>query len=171
MLATSNAPFLRAVGPLNAKIVIVTEFATADDLWRGYPLAGNAGVSFDSFLHEAGIIRAECRLTAVLKTRVPGDATHQLFTQNKALAGRLNMHKVVAETYVVGELPARLDAFHAEIAQLSPTVIIALGELALFALTDIYGSIDTWRGSHLAYTRNPDITVIPTYAPQAVFPR
>lgn len=164
-------PFLKGSGPLNAKIVIVTEFATADDLWRGHPLAGTAGDLFGKLLNEAHIIRASCRLTSVLKTRVKGDSTYELFTQNKALAGRLRLHKVLAGTYIADELLAPIEALHAEIAALQPTVIIALGNLAMFALTEVYGSVDTWRGSHLAYVRDERVTVIPTYTPQDVMKR
>lgn len=160
---TTPAPFLKGVGPDLSKIVIVTDFATADDLWKGYPLAGISGNTFNEMLHEAGIIRAECYITSVLKTRPAKDSVLNLFSQNKAEAGREGLHKVINGTYVHPSLPEKIAFVQQEVAARQPTVIVAVGPLAMFALTEVYGSVDTWRGSHLTFISNPSVTVIPTY--------
>ncbi len=160
---TAPAPFLKGVGPDLSKIVIVTDFATADDLWKGYPLAGIPGNTFNEMLHEAGIIRAECYITSVLKTRPAKDSVLKLFSQNKAEAGREGLHKVINGTYVHPSLLEKISFVQQEVATRQPTVIVAVGPLAMFALTEVYGSVDTWRGSHLTFVSNPSVTVIPTY--------
>lgn len=160
---TPPVPFLKGVGPALAKIVIVTDFATADDLWKGYPLAGIQGNTFNEMLHEAGIIRAECYITSVLKTRPAKDSVLNLFSQNKAEAGREGLHKVINGTYVHLSLPEKIAFVQQEVSARQPTVIVAVGPLAMFALTEVYGSVDTWRGSHLTFISNPSVTVIPTY--------
>jgi len=164
-------PVLKGIGPRNAKIVIVTEAATADDLWRGFPLAGSAGDAFGAFLHEAGIIRSECYITSVLKYRPKGDSTDRLFSQNKAEAERNGLFHTINGTYVNPNIVPHIQALHAELAALSPHVILALGPFAMFCLTEIYGSVDTWRGSHLEYKHRPEITVIPTYTIRDIYAR
>lgn len=165
---TPPLPFLRGQGPSSAKVIIVTEHPTADDLWKGYPLAGIPGDNFNAMLHEAGFIRRECYVTSVVKTRPRGDSTRKLFTQNKAEATREGLHAVVAGTYVHPTVPSTLAALRAELSKFSPRVIIALGDFAMFALTEIYGTVDTWRGSHLDYIPDPRVTVIPTYPMWAI---
>jgi uracil-DNA glycosylase len=141
------APSVRGVGPVPAKIAIVTEYATADDLWKGYPLAGSQGDFFSKLLHEAGILRSECYITPVLKTRPAGDNPNLLYTQTKSTAQKLGLTEVLHNTWVHPSLPPAIASLHEELALVSPTAVIALGDLAMFALTGQYGSVDTWRGS------------------------
>lgn len=164
-------PVLKGIGPRTAKIVIVTEFATADDLWRGFPLAGTAGDAFGAFLHEAGIIRSECYITSVLKYRPKGDSTESLFSQNKAAAERDGLFHTINGTYVNPNIVPHIHALHSELSTLSPDVILALGSFSMFCLTEVYGSVDTWRGSHLEYKPRPEITVIPTYTIRDIYAR
>lgn len=164
-------PFITGKGPALSKIVIVTEAATADDIWKSQPLAGKTGDLFAKFLHEAGIIRAECYITSVLKTRAKDDSCETLYTQTKSTAGKLGLSTAWHDTWVAAEVPALSASLIAEILPHSPSVIIALGDFAMFALTGVYGSVDTWRGSHLELLDHPSITVIPTYRPQSVIAR
>lgn len=162
-------PSIRGRGPTNAKIVIVTEAATADDIWKGMPLAGSAGDFFAKLLHEAGILVSECYITSVIKTRVPGDYPRALFSQTKSTAQKAGLTEVLHGTYVAPTLPASIAALQEEIALVHPRVVIALGDLSMFALTAVYGSVDTWRGSHLEALVDEGITVIPTYPPAAIY--
>lgn len=168
---TPPLPSIKGSGPATARIMVVAEAPTADDIWKGYPLAGTTGDFFSKLLHEAGILRSECYITTVLKTRPPGDNVHALYTQTKSTAQKLHLGEVLAETWVHSSLPSAFDALTFEIALVRPTVIIALGDLAMFALTGIYGSVDTWRGSHLELSRPFDFpcTVIPTYPPASLY--
>lgn len=161
-------PFLKGVGPTPARIAIVTASATADDLWKGYPLAGHPGDFFAKMLHEAGITLTSCYRTTVLKHRAKYDRPDDLFTQNKAEASREGLTTVLFSTYVHPSLVEIRQQLLDEIALVQPTVIIALGDLAMWSLTGVYGSVDTWRGSQLEPnfpTPWGEVTVIPTYDP------
>ena len=169
---TPALPSVAGRGPASPRIMIVTEFATADDLWKGYPLAGNLGDMFAKFLHEAGIIRAECYVTTVSKTRPKDDTCNHLYTTTKSTAQKTGLTEVLHGVWVHPSVPPMVEALHTEVQAHSPTVIIALGDFSMFALTGVYGSVDTWRGSHLDL-RGPKgvyspITVIPTYTPSMV---
>ena len=164
-------PRLGGSGPSSAKIMVVTEAATADDIWKGKPLAGTTGNFFNKLLHEAGILRSECYVTTVLKSRPKGDDVNALYTQTKSKAQKLGLGMVQQETWVHHSLPGEIEALHLEVARVRPLAIIALGDLAMFALTGVYGSVDTWRGSHLDLLPLASFpcTVIPTYPPAAIY--
>ena len=164
-------PRLGGSGPSAAKIMIVTEAATADDIWKGHPLAGTTGDFFAKLLHEAGILRSECHITTVLKSRPKGDDVNALYTQTKSKAQKLGLGLVHEGTWVHHSLPGEIEALHLEVARVQPLAIIALGDLAMFALTGVYGSVDTWRGSHLDLLPLATFpcTVIPTYPPAAIY--
>lgn len=166
---TAPLPSIRGRGPVSARIAIVTEAATADDIWKGVPLAGSAGDFFAKLLHEAGILVSECYITSVIKTRVPGDYPRALFTQTKSTAQKAGLTEVLHGTYVAPSLPAACAALQTELALVSPRVIIAVGDLAQFALTGIFGSVDTWRGSHFNWLGDPSTTVISTYPAAAIY--
>lgn len=167
------APCVKGTGPSQAAIMIVGAAATADDLWKGYPFAGNVGNELAKMLHEAGIVMSECYRTYVIKSRVPGDRPNDLFTQKKTDASKNGLTAVIYETYTRPEMETHLRELRAEIDSVKPRVIIAVGNLAMWALTGVYGSVDTWRGSHLDYTGTvvdgtPPV-VIPTYEPQWIW--
>jgi uracil-DNA glycosylase len=165
---TAPLPTIRGRGPTSAQIVIVTDAATADDLWKGYPLAGQQGDFFAKLLHGAGILLSECYITPVIKHRIPGDSPRSLFTQTKSTANKLHLTEVLHGTYVHPTLLPAVASLQAELSLIPHRVIIALGELAMFAVSGIYGSVDTWRGSHLDSTIS-SATVIPTYPPAAIY--
>lgn len=168
---TLPLPFIQGRGPTPSRIMIVTEFATADDLWKATPLAGRLGDFFSKLLHEAGILRTECYVTSVLKTRPKGDTVNHLYTQTKSAAQREGLTEVMHGTWVHPSLPAVIEALHKEIREVQPVVIIALGDFAMFATTGVYGATATWRGSHLDYIdgyNTSPITVLPTYPPATI---
>lgn len=161
-------PRIQGRGPAHPKIMIVTEFATADDFWKGYPLAGKMGDFFAKLLHEAGIMASECYVIPVCRTRPKGDTVDHLYTTTKSTAQKTGLTEVVNGVWVDPSVPAMLEELYADVEKHQPTVILALGDFAMFALTGVYGSCDTWRGSHLDYLHSPSITVIPTYPPATI---
>ena len=165
---TQPAPCILPKGPAQARIVIVTDYATADDIWKGAALSGRMGDWFQRLLLEAGIIPSECYITSVLKTRPRQDNPDLLYTQTKSTAQKNGNTSFLHDTWVSPELIPHLESLQEELAQVSPTVILALGDLSMFALTGVYGSVDTWRGSHLDWLGNLATPVIPTYTPAQV---
>ena len=167
----TQAPSLKGGGNPSASIMVVTEFATADDLWKQCVLGGKQGEMFRRMLLEARIIPTSTYMTAALKYRVHGDDANTLYTQTKSTAQKLKLTHVLHDTWVSPSLIPGIEALHAEIAAVNPKVIIAVGDFAMFATAGVYGSVDTWRGSMLECSSNPDITVIPTYTPEAITKR
>ena len=160
-------PCIKGAGPSSATIMIVGGAVTADDIWKGYPFAGSSGDMLAKMLHEAGLTLSSCYKTNVLKFRAPDDRPDDLITQNKAEASRSHLTSVIFNTYTTSYMEQNLALLYEEVASVQPTVIIALGDLAMWALSGIYGSVDTWRGSHLDYVQRNAIgrspTIIPTY--------
>lgn len=154
---------LKGTGPIPAQVMVVTEFLTPDDLWKRTPLGGRAGDGFNQLLHEVDLLRTECYVTAAWKRSPHNQTTQQIFTKVKKQAQDRRLFTILHEVYVHEDVPEMLELLYEEVARVKPRVIIALGDFAMFALTGVYGSVDTWRGSHLDYLRDPSITVIPTY--------
>ena len=170
MSTPASLPTVKGFGPPNASIMIVADCTTADDLWKSHPLAGSQGDFFSKLLHEAGIIRSECYVTNAWKSRPPEDNIRKLFTQTKSTAQKTGLSSVVGDTWVHPSVPAEIAVLHEEIALVNPATIIALGDFAMFACTGVYGSVDTWRGSHLECSApSTNITVIPTYPPASIY--
>ncbi len=120
-------------------------------------------------LHEAGIMRAQCFLTNVSRVRPPANDIGMFMAMRKAdITGN---HVKIRDRYVLPVIADGIEQLKREIEMCRPNVIIAFGNLALWALTGNWG-IMSWRGSELqtdlplALDYQPK--VIPTYHPAAV---
>ncbi len=108
-------------------------------------------------LHEAGILRTDCHLTYVVPTPVPGFETKRFFT--KYTKGIQIPIPIVTQGMVT---------LAATISELKPNLIIAFGDLTLWALTQEM-SVNKWRGSILeAEVEDTTYKLIPTYSPEVV---
>lgn len=151
---------------MDARILIVGEAPGADEERLHAPFVGASGQLLDRMLGEAGIARKDCFLTNVCRERPPmNDIAKWMPATKKAQAeglaagwpivkGRV-VHPHVAEGY---------NLLMEEIAAVKPSLIIALGNTALWALTDL-DSVSKWRGSTL---ETPYGIVVPTLHPAAV---
>ena len=137
-----------AVGPSNAKIMLIGECWGEQEEVHKQPFVGMAGKVLDAMLEEAGLRRTECYITNVVHRRPPNN-NFGVFYNGKAPTEEL------IEAYT---------RLYTEIARVKPHVIVALGNEALKALTDKDGIVN-WRGSILA-TRHGK--VIPTIHPASV---
>lgn len=132
-----------------AKIALVGEAPTLRDVEAGGYFSGPAGRVLDKALAFGNIDRKQCSLTAVSKEPTSWTDLYVINTQKMRtpkMQGWMNMLK--------GELSSR-----------KPNVVVALGEEALYALTDERG-ITKWRGSILPSTLVPGLKVIPAFSPQ-----
>lgn len=144
-------------GPLNARVLIVGEAPGINEEQRGEPFIGSSGAELNKMLHEAGILRTECRVTNVCKYRPPGNDIKNFFLKH------------TKDSRIPGPLIAEgIEELKEEINLIRPTVIIALGETALWALTGNKGILK-WRGSQLTYSSETfQCALIPTYHPAAI---
>lgn len=143
-----------AAGPSPAPVLIVGEAPGEQEAYSGTPFIGPSGYALDKMLSEAGLRRAECRVTNVAQVRPPRDNIQAFFR-------RKNEGTLINGKWVGPELAEGYAALIKEITECKPRVIIALGNTSLWALTSHWGITD-WRGSRLQYN---NIEVLPTYHP------
>jgi uracil-DNA glycosylase family 4 len=127
-----------------AKIAIVGDTPSKADMENKLLFSGSSGRVLDKALGFANIDRKQCSLTAVCKEPIfpfgiDGIRSPRLQQWMQMLKGELNSSR-------------------------RPNVAVALGEEALYALTDKRG-ITKWRGSILPSTLVPGLKVIPALSP------
>jgi uracil-DNA glycosylase family 4 len=127
-----------ASGPRNAKIMIVGDAPTEQDLRRSEPFIGGGGFELTKMLTEAGIRRDDCYMTLVLKSR--------------CYPNELN---------IIENLYDACMALREEVELVKPNVICTVGDLALFALTGVTSSFN-YRSSIMDSVLTPGYKVIPT---------
>lgn len=171
-----------ASGPIPAKIMIVGEAPGADEVARGEPFVGVSGNELNKMLGEAGISRQECFVTNVARERPPSyqDKTGKwMHNDIEQWISELKNHprlpdkKTPDPSFVFKQhdlwlkkpILDGLVMLSQEIAAVKPNVIIACGNLAMWALTAKWG-ITKWRGSMLSTPHGTK--VIPTYHPSAI---
>lgn len=160
---------IRPTGPCPAKIMIVGEAPGEREVAEGQPFVGFSGQEMSKMLQEAGIMRSECFITNVVRIRPPGNDINAFIAQKKSDIS--SQHIMLRDKFV---LPAVRDGFELlkrEIEMCQPNVIIAFGNVALWALTGSWG-ITSWRGSvmecdlELALPYKPK--VVPAYHPASI---
>ncbi len=156
-------------GPRNAKIAVVIDAPSAQDVWASRPLANTSGEAFSQLLQQAGLLRTECYITALMRYRPLHDDIARFATSVKAEAERFALTEREAGLFIHPKMREFRATLQKEMQLLSPTVIITLGPYSTWALTDVYGPTATWRGSQLQCTVLPETTVIPTYHPADLF--
>lgn len=141
-------------GPKSTHICIVGEAPGETEQATGVPFAGASGVLINQLLSEVGISRASCFVTNVAHIRPQGKKSNDFewfFTK-----------------------PGLPYLFHgitqlkADLEEIKPNLVIALGGMSLRALTGRVG-IDKWRGSILECSLVPGLKVIATYHPAFSF--
>lgn len=151
------------MGPCPAKIMIVGEFYGEHDERSGEPFMGNSGAELNRMLHEAGILRTECYLTNVVNARPPRNDLAAWMAMKKK--DQTSTHLQWGDKWVLPIVVQGLERLQREIELVQPNVIIALGNLALYALTGAW-SVLKWRGSQLSTPSG--VKVIPTFTPGSV---
>lgn len=144
-------------------ILIVGEAPGEEEIKRGTPFVGPSGQELDRMLAEAGIIRSECSVTNVVHERLPGNDIDQWF-YTKTEAKKLGIPEYLGR-YPDPRIIRGISSLSSLIAERRPTLILALGNTALWALTGKTG-ITRWRGSILRSNRGPKL--IPVVHPAMV---
>ena len=158
---------IRPSGPCPADLMIVGEAPGENEIRLGQPFVGASGEELNRMLHEAGIMRSSCFVTNVCKER-PADNDISLWVDDrkKCPGPQWVAHR---DRWVQAPVLNGVEMLQKEIDLCKPKVILALGNVALWALTGKWG-IKSWRGSvlkqDLASTVSP--VVIPAYHPAAI---
>ena len=136
-------------GPTDARVMLVGEQPGDREDIAGHPFVGPAGRVLDECLHEAGIDRSDCYLTNAVK--------HFKFEQRgkRRLHSRPNAGEIQRCAWWLG----------AELDQLHPEIVVALGATALLSLLGRSVGVTRNRGDFIA---TPDgypvlVTIHPSY--------
>lgn len=137
---------VNAIGPKDAKIAIVGEAPGESEARLGTPFIGAAGRMLNQILKDADIKRSECYITNVCKRRPPNNDLKR--------AREIGLDIEQSKKDLINELNV-----------IKPNVTVALGNLALDALTGM-SYITKFRGSILKAKNG--LKVIPTIHPAAI---
>lgn len=144
------------IGPRDARIVFVGEQPDKSGHIQGRPFVGAAGKMLDECLNQASITRGECYLTNVIKN----------------LDAPLDHYVVKPDKKPPYWTPAGLEYLpflQKEISDIHPNLVVAIGNVALFALTGRWG-ITKWRGSVVESTLLAGQKCIPCIHPATIIP-
>ncbi len=133
-------------GPVPARIMLVGDCFSEEDLRTGEPFSGPAGQELNRMLHEAGIMRSECYCTNLVNDRPRySDFGNWLALKKKDVTRE---HREFHGQMVLPIVEAGYHSLLNEIKMVQPNVILALGNWPLWALTGAIG-VRKWRGSQL----------------------
>jgi uracil-DNA glycosylase family 4 len=139
-----------------AKYIIIGEQPGRIESRMHRPFVGPAGRELDEDLQMVGIVRADCYLTNVIKNfDNPLDHYISYNPRQKSATATAAFYKCVENLY--------------EELKDSSAIIVTVGNVALYALTGMWG-ITKWRGSRIASTLLPGRIVYATLHPATVLP-
>jgi uracil-DNA glycosylase family 4 len=142
--------------PSTAKYIVVGEQPGRTEVIKGRPFVGPAGMELDDCLHKAGISRNDCYFTSVIKDVDLPLAHYIEFTKKGPI--------------IHPEGQEYIDKLATELTNCTAKVIITLGNVPLFALTDRMG-INRWRSSILRPNLiGGDKILIPSIHPATIIP-
>lgn len=159
-------PYVGSRGPLNAKVFILAEAPGEEEERQGLPLVGATGKLTERFAHEAGFALAECFIVNVVRERpqtrfengkkITNEIEQYIETRKKAaLEKGFVQHNGLWIKPCVIEWLGQLEK---EIALVRPSLVLALGRIALWATLGRPAKITEWRGTFFegSIRRAPD---------------
>jgi len=153
-------------GPKTARIALVGEAPGEDEENSGLPFMGAAGQELTVMLKEAGIVRSEVFLTNVLSIRPPGNKLDEFCGARNEVGRDYLLPPLSSGKYLRPEFLPELERLRAELEEVRPNVVVALGGTASWALLHA-PKITTVRGTVSPGTLVP-YKVLPTFHPAAV---
>jgi DNA polymerase-1 len=152
-------------GPEQAKVMIVGEFPGEGDIAKGRPFSSSSGYELKKMMTEAGLFMESCYITYVYPERaVKGE--YSLIAKTKK--ARTDNHVYFQGEFITTEFRDHILALQGQIKLCKPNVVVAMGNVALFALTGQWG-VNSWRSSLMESTLVPGVKVIPTISPNMVY--
>lgn len=155
----SKKTYVRPEGILeSAKILIVGEQPGRWEVIENRPITGQSGQELDTCLNAIGLVRSNCYITNIIK-----DFDHPF---------EFYFKEIKKGQKIIGYQPSDeaqeyLTLLKNELSKSPCKAVLAVGNLALFALTSRLG-ITKWRGSILESTLVPDKFIIPSLHPSTV---
>lgn len=151
-----------------SKIAIVGGYWGVEESQARAPFVGYSGHELTRMLADAGIVRTDCCLTNVLNLYKPGgdDELESICgPRETAIHGYPAINR---SSYLRREFIPELERLGDEIVACDPNIIIALGNIAMWALLGKVG-INKYRGVvELSTHTATGFKVLPTYNPAAI---
>lgn len=156
-------------GPCPARLMVVGEAPGEKEVELATPFVGPSGYLLDNTLQEVGLHRSMCFVTNVVRERPFKNDLEEAGMIAETLKQRTADHQFIWGKWVDSRVRFGLELLEAEIEECRPTVVVALGNLALWALTGQWG-IRKWRSSILQGTTKSGhkFKIIPSIHPAAV---
>lgn len=164
---TPTAPFAHTSGARNAKIALVGEAWGATEDQFGRPFVGASGQELNRMLRDAGLSRDECFLTNVFNVRPLANKIVSLCGTKTEVGKDYPAKAIIPGKYILPEYLPEVERLREELEVVSPNLIIALGNVACWALLGTSG-ITSLRGVISPSTLIPRLKVMPTFHPSAV---
>src|SRR5215467_12556503 len=117
-------------GPRTARIAVVAESWGATEAYEKRPLVGSSGYLFDQMLTEAGFARSQVFCTNCFAAQPPNNEVWRFFHSRDSGAPKW---KNLQPTQWAKQ---ELDRLFQQLEAVKPTIVIAAGNYALWALTD-----------------------------------
>lgn len=167
-------PFAHSSGPRNAKIALVGEAWGKDEETTGLPFMGAAGSELTRMLQEADLRRGECFITNTLAARPPGNKLEEWCVGSKEAkaTGADLLPPLKRGKWLESAYHPHLQRLWAELSEVRPNLVVALGGTAAWALLDS-SAITSIRGAATETSSGPlgrpgGLKVLPTFHPASV---
>jgi len=117
-------------GPRIADIAVVAESWGATEAYERAPLVGPSGNEFTRILNEAGLSRSQIFCTNCFASQPPNNEVWRFFHQrDSGFAKWKNLHPT-------DWAKSELERMYRQLEEVRPKIVIALGNYALWALTE-----------------------------------
>lgn len=167
-MARLTLPEMRAVGPSDARIMLIGEAPGAEEEVRGMPFVGASGKELRRMLAQAGIDMDTTYRTNVFHVRPAGNDVEQLCTGDRA-EGVRGMPALTKGKYLRAGFTPELERLYAEIEAVDPHVICCLGNTPCWAVFRTPAKITGTRGRvYMTEVAGKERKVLPTYHPAYV---
>ena len=162
-----RASFAYSSGPKNARIALVGEAWGKDEELIKLPFIGYSGQELTRLLADAEIKRSECFLTNVFAFRPLGNDIETLCAKKAEVGPGYALKPIKPGKYIKPEFLPELERLADEIRTVKPNLVVALGNVACWALLGSSG-ITALRGAVAESSLIPGQKVIATYHPAAI---
>ena len=139
-------PCIRAVGPKDAKLVVVGEAPGDQEERVGVPFIGWSGQEFRRLFEQAGLDWGSTYFTNVLFTRPPENKMEKFCVSKGQLPNSYPMPALSPGKYLHPDLLPELERLWGELLSIRPNLIVAAGATATWATLKLNG-INRLRGA------------------------
>lgn len=158
-------PFEFSSGPRSTKLAIVGEAWGEQEEMVGKPFIGFSGQELTNMLRQSGIERRECFLTNVFPLRPIANKIDNICGKKAEVGANYPANPYAQGKYILPEYLPEVARLRAELEEVRPNLILALGNTACWALLGT-GKITSIRGTT---TKSPEgWKVLPTFHPSYV---